>query len=330
MAIVNRDPGLDMVKFLLTETNEKTLKSLLNARACGKFFSPDGGVYWGEYPLAFAACVGDKECARLLLEKGANPNQQDYYGNTVMHLMVLHKNKDMLDFFFSQKGELQGKLDMKNKEGLTPLTLAAKLGYKDMYDHVLKKEVQVFWIYSNVAATGYPLEHIDTISPTGHTNDKSALNLIVYGEDEGHVTMMDRLIVELLEDKWKHFGKFSGFRPIGPFVVMTYKIITGDLVKFFIIYAIFVIGFSQVFPTVPIVMAVIVFPTVPIVMAVIVFPTVPIVMAVIVFPTVPIVMAVIVFPTVPIVMAVIVFPTVPIVMAVIVFPTVPIVMAVIV
>ncbi|KAK7475674.1 hypothetical protein BaRGS_00033100 [Batillaria attramentaria] len=72
-----------------------------------------------------------------------------------------------------------------------------------MYDHVLKKEVQLFWIYSNVAATGYPLEHIDTISPDkGHTNSKSALNLIVYGEEEGHVTMMDSLIVKLLEDKF--------------------------------------------------------------------------------------------------------------------------------
>nr|KAG5691126.1 hypothetical protein BaRGS_030934 [Batillaria attramentaria] len=75
-----------------------------------------------------------------------------------------------------------GRLDIKNTEQLTPLTLAASLAYKDMYDHVLKKEVQLFWIYSNVAATGYPLEHIDTISPDkGHTNSKSALNLIVYG-----------------------------------------------------------------------------------------------------------------------------------------------------
>nr|KAG5703051.1 hypothetical protein BaRGS_016212 [Batillaria attramentaria] len=36
-----------------------------------------------------------------------------------------------------------------------------------------------------------------------------------------------------------------GFRIVGPFVVMIYKMIKGDLLRFFIIYAVFVIGFSQ-------------------------------------------------------------------------------------
>ena len=50
-------------------------------------------VYFGEYPLSFAACLGQEECVRLLIAKGANPNLQDSNGNTVMHMMVIHDKK---------------------------------------------------------------------------------------------------------------------------------------------------------------------------------------------------------------------------------------------
>ena len=54
-------------------------------------------VYWGEYPLAFAACLGQEECYRLMLAKGANPNLQDTNGNTVLHTLVMYDNRDMFD-----------------------------------------------------------------------------------------------------------------------------------------------------------------------------------------------------------------------------------------
>ena len=47
-------------------------------------------VYWGEYPLAFAACLGQEECYRLVLAKGADPNGQDTNGNTVLHMLVIY------------------------------------------------------------------------------------------------------------------------------------------------------------------------------------------------------------------------------------------------
>lgn len=50
-------------------------------------------VYFGEYPLSFAACLGQEECVRLLVAKGANPNYQDSNGNTVMHMLVIHDRK---------------------------------------------------------------------------------------------------------------------------------------------------------------------------------------------------------------------------------------------
>lgn len=36
-----------------------------------------------------------------------------------------------------------------------------------------------------------------------------------------------------------------GFKTVGPFVVMIYRMITGDLLRFVSIYLVFVMGFSQ-------------------------------------------------------------------------------------
>lgn len=57
-------------------------------------------VYWGEYPLTFAACLGQEECFRLMLSRGADPNAQDTNGNTVLHLLVIYE-KLVRNVFFS-------------------------------------------------------------------------------------------------------------------------------------------------------------------------------------------------------------------------------------
>jgi len=50
-------------------------------------------AYWGEYPLSFAACLGQEECVRLLHAKGADINKKDTNGNTVLHMIVIHENE---------------------------------------------------------------------------------------------------------------------------------------------------------------------------------------------------------------------------------------------
>lgn len=51
----------------------------------------DRYVYWGEYPLSFAACLGQEESYRLMLARGADPNNQDTNGNTVLHMLVIYE-----------------------------------------------------------------------------------------------------------------------------------------------------------------------------------------------------------------------------------------------
>lgn len=46
-------------------------------------------AYYGEYPLAFAAAFGYKEIYDYLIDHGADPNKQDTYGNTVLHMLVI-------------------------------------------------------------------------------------------------------------------------------------------------------------------------------------------------------------------------------------------------
>ena len=50
-------------------------------------------TYFGEYAVGFAAILGQEECVRLLIAKGADPNKQDTNGCTVLHLLVIHDKK---------------------------------------------------------------------------------------------------------------------------------------------------------------------------------------------------------------------------------------------
>eukprot|EP00106_Octopus_bimaculoides_P008929 XP_014776371.1 PREDICTED: transient receptor potential cation channel subfamily V member 5-like [Octopus bimaculoides] len=195
MAIVNEDPA--MVKFLLDHGVD------YHQRCYGNFFCPDdqkdsrtdnwdheevdvcletnfeGYTYWGEYPLAFAACVEQEECVRILCAKGANPNLQDSNGNTIMHILVIKTKLKMFLLLYS----FGARLSIKNRQGLTPLALAAKLARKEMYDHIINLERDQYWEYGVVTCRGYPLKEIDTISENGEINTNSTLSFVVYGPD---------------------------------------------------------------------------------------------------------------------------------------------------
>lgn len=85
-------------------------------------------LYWGEYALSFAACLGLHDCYKLLLAKGANPNEQDSNGNSTLHMTVIANRRDMFNLCFSNGA----KLDILNAQNLTPLQLAAKLRRVDV------------------------------------------------------------------------------------------------------------------------------------------------------------------------------------------------------
>ncbi|CAM1318145.1 Nan (predicted) [Pycnogonum litorale] len=232
MAVVNEDPA--MVKYLLDRCVN------FHERCYGNFMCPEdqkasrrdslehewvdvnlktnyiGYVYWGEYPLSFAACLGQEECYRLMLAKGADPNNQDTNGNTTVHMMVIYEKIKMFDMIY----ELGASTVIKNYQGFTPLTLSARLARKEIFAHMLDLQREIYWQLGNITSTAYPLSEVDTIcAETGNINRNSALNLVVFGDQSNHLDMLEGLLIELLNAKWNKYVKLCFFRQFFFFTV---------------------------------------------------------------------------------------------------------------
>ncbi|XP_017757214.1 PREDICTED: transient receptor potential cation channel subfamily V member 5 [Eufriesea mexicana] len=225
IAIVNEDPA--MVKFLLDSGAD------VHERCVGNFMCPEdqkasrsdsvehewvcvipetnynGYVYWGEYPLSFAACLGQEECYRLILARGADPDKQDTNGNTVLHMLVIYEKLATFDMAY----EVGASLAIRNAQHLTPLTLSAKLARIDMFFHILNIEREIYWQIGSITCAAYPLSQVDTIDvTTGSISHNSALNLVVFGEKDEHLELMDGILVDLLNAKWNAFVKSRFYR----------------------------------------------------------------------------------------------------------------------
>ncbi|XP_066276923.1 transient receptor potential cation channel subfamily V member 5-like isoform X2 [Branchiostoma lanceolatum] len=231
MAIVGEDLG--MVRYFVNHG------AIVTERCCGNFFTPEdqkgtredslehewvkvsmetnyeGYTYWGEYPLTFAACLEQKEMFNLLRKAGANPNLADNNGNTVLHHMVIQDKPKMYNLAL----ESGASPCIKNRQGLTPLTLASKLGRKKMFQHILETEREVYWTYGEVTCAAYNLTDLDTITPTGEINKRSALSLIIQGDKSKHLDMIDGLIYNLLRAKWKTYARYSFYQRFVAFLI---------------------------------------------------------------------------------------------------------------
>ncbi|CAK9830452.1 Transient receptor potential cation channel subfamily V member 6 [Anthophora retusa] len=225
IAIVNEDPA--MVKFLLDSGAD------VHERCVGNFMCPEdqkasrsdsldhewvcvapetnynGYVYWGEYPLSFAACLGQEECYRLILARGADPDKQDTNGNTVLHMLVIYEKLATFDMAY----EVGASLAIRNAQHLTPLTLSAKLARIEMFFHILNIEREIYWQIGSITCAAYPLSQVDTIDvTTGSISHNNALNLVVFGEKDEHLELMDGMLIDLLNAKWNTFVKSRFYR----------------------------------------------------------------------------------------------------------------------
>ncbi|XP_017477011.1 PREDICTED: uncharacterized protein LOC108367006 [Rhagoletis zephyria] len=193
----------------------------INQRAIGSFFLPrdqqrrnpaksteyEGLAYLGEYPLAWAACCANESVYNLLLDCGADPDAQDSFGNMILHMVVVCDKLDMFGYALRHP-KTPAKNGIANHSGLTPLTLACKLGRAEVFREMLELSAREFWRYSNITCSGYPLNALDTLLPDGRTNWNSALFIILNGTKEEHLDMLDGGIIQrLLEEKWKTFAQ---------------------------------------------------------------------------------------------------------------------------
>ncbi|XP_052822662.1 transient receptor potential cation channel subfamily V member 5 [Octopus bimaculoides] len=217
IAVVNGN--LKSVRFLISKNIN------VNQRATGIFFLPADQVGWrkketdfkglahyGEYPLAFAACHEHYEIYDYLMNYGANPNFQDSFGNTVLHLVVITNRVDFYKYAVKHM-TIPGDTTITNIYDLTPLALACKLGRPEIFHVMLELSAIELWRYSNITCSVYPIANLDTVDPDGVTSWTTALNLILDGETDEHLDMMEgKVIKQLLDEKWKTFAQRGFFK----------------------------------------------------------------------------------------------------------------------
>ncbi|GFS44729.1 transient receptor potential cation channel subfamily V member 5 [Trichonephila inaurata madagascariensis] len=178
--------------------------------------------YYGENVLHMAIVNEDPVMVKFLLDHGANYNERAI-GSFFTPEDQKNSRTDSLSHeweIFDLVYECGASLDIKNRQGLTPLTLAAKLAMKDIYFHILKLQREIYWELGNITCAAYPLDDVDTIdSNTGEINKLSVLNLVVYGEKIDHLDMLSGLLADLLNAKWNKFVKFRFFRQFATFFV---------------------------------------------------------------------------------------------------------------
>ncbi|KAM4795643.1 transient receptor potential cation channel subfamily V member 3 [Rhinophrynus dorsalis] len=214
----------DIVKYLI----EKGAK--INVRAKGCFFNPKNkheGFYFGETPLALAACTNQLDVVQLLMENSeTNVTIQDSLGNTVLHALVtVAENSEAQNAFIIRMYDTILKTcknksleSIVNNEGLTPMQLAAKTGKTEILHYILSREITdkenmvlsrkfTDWAYGPVSSSLYDLKDIDSCSRN------SVLEIVVYNTNinNRHELLALEPLHTLLQMKWKKFARYMFF-----------------------------------------------------------------------------------------------------------------------
>lgn len=138
-----------------------------------------------------------------------SPDAQDTNGNTVLHMLVIYEKLETFDMAY----EVGSSLAVRNQLNLTPLTLSAKLGRVEIFFHIMNIEREIYWQLGSITCAAYPLPQIDTIDcETGHISKDSALNLVVFGDKDEHLELLDGILIDLLKTKWNTFVKSRFYR----------------------------------------------------------------------------------------------------------------------
>ncbi|XP_028662796.1 transient receptor potential cation channel subfamily V member 1 isoform X1 [Erpetoichthys calabaricus] len=201
----------------------------VNARASGKFFqlNEGNGFYFGELPLALAACTNQMDIVKFLMEnpyEKAKVDATDSMGNTVLHALVTVADNTlvntkfvtmMYDEILRKGNQLYPKIKLEsitNNRKLTPLKLAAKTGKLEIFKHIIGREFPekdcrhlsrkfTEWVYGPVHSCLYDIDSIDSYEKN------SVLEILVYGSEipNRHELLCIEPLNKVLEDKWKKF-----------------------------------------------------------------------------------------------------------------------------
>ena len=133
---------------------------------------------------------------------------RDSNGNSVLHMCVVHEHLEMYDHIcvryekhIENEGVKEDHIEhWRNEEHMTPLVLAAQLGLRETFEHILERSKRVQWSYGPVTCVVHPLSYFDIMVGS----EEGALEHIV---NEEHTEMLDSpRVSDLLNKKWDSFG----------------------------------------------------------------------------------------------------------------------------
>ncbi|OQR82496.1 transient receptor potential cation channel subfamily V member 6 [Achlya hypogyna] len=269
IAIVHRN--LALIQWLAS-----TVPDLLDAETTGDFFEPGKPCYFGGTPLLFALASRQLVAAKYILDvahsqpAGSRARKTsifmtDAFGNNALHLAIVQNAPEVYDFAISHAmlrltndssmtlaaflksvhGEIADVfiqfLRRPNNDGLTPLALAAALGRKVMFQHMLAATTTIAWIYGPITAKMIPLQELEEKCYTS-SHYKTALECLCSSADltnclsphQRETILHERLqmlgiyeVKTLLDKKWKFVGKPMFYRACFVHVVFL-ALITGS------------------------------------------------------------------------------------------------------
>ncbi|XP_077336390.1 transient receptor potential cation channel subfamily V member 3-like [Lithobates pipiens] len=226
----------DLVKCLIRKGAD------LNVWAQGRFFNPKHkheGFYFGQTPLALAACTNQPDVVQLLMENSqTNVTIQDSLGNTVLHALVtVAENSEAQNAFIIRMYDTilrtcknKSLESIENNEGLTPMQLAAKTGKTEILHYILSREIKekenrvlsrkfTDWAYGPVSSCLYDLKDVDT------STHNSLLEIVVYNTNinNRHELLALEPLHTLLQLKWKKFARYMFFMSF--LLSLTYNVV---------------------------------------------------------------------------------------------------------
>ncbi|XP_048250936.1 putative ankyrin repeat protein RF_0381 [Haliotis rufescens] len=128
------DEGSDILHIAFSSTDRETVKFILTHSIVNINGSDNGGMT----PALLSAEMGYRDVFNLVVRKGADLSSVDVDGGNIIQKACVGGNLDIVKYLLTLNSIVQH-INRRGESGWTPVMFAASLGYKDVFDLLVKK-----------------------------------------------------------------------------------------------------------------------------------------------------------------------------------------------